>query len=116
MSTRTGYWRDKATQPPPRFGAQGTVVVEFTGELPCQHRGAATQTLYVFTERHPRLVVDKRDLPALASHVGRDQLRAAHDLGDELGDEPAVEEDLTYEESEAIEEVEDYGSDDDSAG
>lgn len=108
MVTRTGYWKDKATQPPPIFGEVGTRVIRFTGERPCQHRGKVTQELYVFTDEHPQLHVDLRDLPALAQHIGREQLQAVS------GQLPALEQDEELEE-EKLEEADD-GISDDSPG
>lgn len=105
--SRTGYWKDKATQPPPRFGEVGKRLVEYAGELPFEHRGAATSTLYVWTARHPRLFVDARDLPALGEAAGRDQLRSPQGpLGLEA-DEPEPEDG-----EELTEEVSDDSSDD----
>lgn len=103
MRARTGYWKDRATQPPPRFGEAGTRVVEYLGDRPFESRGAATGKLYVFTDRHPRHVVDARDLPGLAKAAGRDQLRSLPES------EPEANERVT-------EEVEDYDGSDDSAG
>jgi len=108
--TRTGYWRDKATQPPPQFGEKGTRVVVYEGELPFQHRGEATQELYVFTDRHPRLVVDLRDLPGLAKHAGRDELRAVS------GELPGKDEEIEQPEEKVISEEVDDDISDDSAG
>jgi hypothetical protein len=103
-SSRTGYWKDKATQPPPTFGEMGTRLVAYTGELPYQHRGAATSTLYVWTARHPRLFVDARDLPALADAAGRDKLRSPQ--GALPGSEPEPEDE------DEVEEATDDSSDD----
>lgn len=107
MRSRTGYWKDKATQPPPVFGEKGTRLVAFTGELPHEHRGGVTQTLYVFTDKHPQLHIDLRDLPTLAKDVGRDQLRAVS------GELPALEDDAKEPaEKDLSEEVDDGISDD----
>jgi len=68
------FWRSKATQPPPTFGEKGAKWVRYTGEMPFEHRGSVTSTLYVWTERHPRLLVDARELPEVAQAAGRDNL------------------------------------------
>jgi len=68
------FWRNKATQPPPTFGEKGTKWVRYTGALPFEHRGSVTSTLYVWTERRPRLLVDARELPEIVEAAGRDNL------------------------------------------
>lgn len=67
-------WTRKMTTPPPRFGEKGTRWVSYTDELPYQHRGNVTSTLYVWTSKHPRLLVDLRDLPTLVKDAGRQSL------------------------------------------
>ena len=48
--------------------------VTFTGEMPYQHRGGVTDTLYVWNTRHPTRWVDRRDLPGLIKDAGVDDL------------------------------------------
>lgn len=48
--------------------------VTFIGELPYQHRGEITDTLYIWNARHPTKWVDRRDLPALLQAAGADNL------------------------------------------
>lgn len=48
--------------------------VTFTGELPRQHRGEITDTLYVWNARYKTRWVDRRDLPGLIKDVGVDNL------------------------------------------
>jgi hypothetical protein len=84
-------WRRKMTTPPPRFGEKGTRWVSYTDELPFEHRGTVTSTLYVWTSKHPRLSVDLRDLPGLVQEAGRQSLEA-RDLGVEQEVEAEPEE------------------------
>jgi len=50
--------------------------VTYCGELPYEHRGAITDTLYVWTARKTTEWVDKRDLPALLKAAGADNLES----------------------------------------
>ena len=59
-------------QPP--FRRKGAESVTYCGELPWEHRGAITPTLYVWTVKKPTRWVDRRDLPALLKAAGADNL------------------------------------------
>ena len=50
------------------------VGVTFIGEMPQQHRGQITDTLYVWNARHTSRWVDRRDLPGLIKELGVDNL------------------------------------------
>jgi len=62
----------KKTQPP--FRRRDAESVTYCGELPYQHRGKITPTLYVWTARRPTLRVDRHDLPGLLKAAGADNL------------------------------------------
>jgi len=64
------------TGKPPVFGEKGRTGVKFIGDLPFEHRGVCTSTLYVWNERHPDRWVDKRDLPHLVKTAGRENLKS----------------------------------------
>ena len=64
----------KRKQNPAAFRADLRVGVTYTGEMPRQHRGQITDTLYVWNARHPTRWVDKRDLPGLTKEFGVDDL------------------------------------------
>lgn len=51
--------------------------VTYCGDLPFEHRGAITDTLYIWTARKTAEWVDKRDLPALLKAAGMDNLESA---------------------------------------
>ena len=64
----------KRKQNPAAFRADLRVGVTYTGEMPRQHRGEITDTLYVWNTRHPTRWVDKRDLPGLIKEFSVDNL------------------------------------------
>lgn len=64
--------KPKRNKPPFRRDLRESVT--YCGELPFEHRGAITDTLYIWTVRKPTVWVDKRDLPALLKAAGADDL------------------------------------------
>lgn len=58
----------------PPFQQKAAESVTYCGELPYQHRGAITPTLYVWNKKHPARWVDRRDLPGLLKAAGADDL------------------------------------------
>ena len=60
----------------PKFDPKRRVGVIYTDDdsLPRQHRGAVTDTLYVFNLRHRSAWVDKRDLAGMVKDLGPDNL------------------------------------------
>jgi hypothetical protein len=64
----------KRRQNPAAFRRDLAVGVTFTCDLPKQHRGEVTDTLYVWNARHMARPVDRRDLPGLIKEFGVDCL------------------------------------------
>lgn len=64
--------KPKRNRPPFRRDLRESVA--YCGELPFEHRGAITDTLYIWTVRKLTEWVDRRDLPALLKAAGADNL------------------------------------------